>query len=911
MLRLEQIETRLAPANATIGVIGDYGAVSGSTADVANLVKSWNPDSVITVGDNNYPHGAAATIDANIGQYYHTFIGNYSGAYGAGAAVNQFFPSLGNHDWETRSGTPALPTPYLNYFTLPGNERYYTFTRGPIQFFAIDSGDGTGTDSDSFDPDGYSSTSVQAQWLQSQLAASAAPWKLVYFHHSPYSSGDHGNDPIMQWPFQAWGATAVLTGHDHDYERLSVGGLPYFVNGLGGYSLDPLGPTAAGNQVRYDGDFGAMRIDASDTSIQFKFITRKGAVIDNYSINTPTITPTTLIAAGSAWKYLANGTNQGTAWRATTFNDSAWPSGNTEIGYGDGDEATVVGYGPDPNNKYITTYFRKSFTVTNASAVTALNMRLLRDDGAVVYINGVEVYRSNMPSGTISYNTGASSALGVPDESTFLEVSLSPSALASGTNVIAVEIHQDNGASSDIGFNLQLSATFSNPPTGVPSPSIPDLVAGSDSGSANNDNITRVVSPTFSGTALAGSTVKIYSDGVLVGSGIANAGTYSITTSALASGTHAITATATDTSGTVSSASNALNVIIDTTPPTADVVDVSPDPRTDSVSAISITVSEPIYGLVLANLKLSRDGGTNLLTASQTLTTIDNVNWKLNNLSGVTGAIGTYSLTLGAANSGVSDVAGNLLAANTSDAWLVVASSVLNTSFISPGAVWKYLANGTNQGTAWRANTFNESAWPSGPAQLGYGDGDEATVVSYGPDPNNKYITTYFRKTFDVPNAAAVTTLTLRLLRDDGAVVYLNGVEVFRDNMPAGTINFETEASSALGVPQESTFIQASLNPASLVTGTNLIAVEIHQDNPGSSDISFDLALLASVTNTTTQPSSTQQAKAVLVGNVALMSLTSSPSGFAPVAFAGQNQSQMPYLNVVADERRWNGFFVF
>ena len=119
---------------------------------------------LVTTGDDNYVTGSASTIDANIGQYYHDYIGNYYGSYGAGSPVNRFFPSLGNHDWITRSGTPALPTPYLNYFTLPGNERYHTFTHGPVQFFAIDSGDGSGTITDGFEPDGYSITPVQAQW---------------------------------------------------------------------------------------------------------------------------------------------------------------------------------------------------------------------------------------------------------------------------------------------------------------------------------------------------------------------------------------------------------------------------------------------------------------------------------------------------------------------------------------------------------------------------------------------------------------------------------------------------------------------------------------------------------------------------------------------------------------------------
>src|SRR5215211_6624498 len=109
-----------------------------------------------------------------------------------------------------------------------------------------------------------------------------------------------------------------------------------------------------------------------------------------------------------------------------------------------------------------------------------------------------------------------------------------------------------------------------------------------------------------------------------------------------------------------------------------------------------------------------------------------------------------------------------------------------DTTLVAAGSVWKYLDNGSNQGTAWLAASFNDGGWASGPAQLGYGDGDEATVVSYGSDTNNKFITTYFRRAFNVADAAAFTNLTLRVLRDDGAIVYLNGTEVWRTNMPSG-----------------------------------------------------------------------------------------------------------------------------
>jgi hypothetical protein len=255
-------------------VIGDYGFASKPEADVANLVKSWEPDFIITTGDNNYENGSASSIDRNIGQYYHRFIAPYKGVYGAGAEENRFFPSLGNHDWNTSGAQP-----YLDYFSLPNNERYYDFTRGPIHFFVLDS--------DPSEPDGVLSTSLQGHWLQSKLQAASELWKVVYFHHSPYSSGlEHGSTEYMQWPFQEWGASVVLSGHDHGYERVVRDGLPYFVNGAGGKSLYPFWIFhVSGSQVRYNDDYGAMLIEANLSSLKFQFITRRGAVIDSYRIN--------------------------------------------------------------------------------------------------------------------------------------------------------------------------------------------------------------------------------------------------------------------------------------------------------------------------------------------------------------------------------------------------------------------------------------------------------------------------------------------------------------------------------------------------------------------------------------------------------------------------------------------------
>lgn len=262
--------------DVTIAVIGDFGDDTKQEKDVAEMIHLWEVDYVVTVGDNNYPDGKAHTIDRNIGQYYHDYIFPYQGSYGAGATENRFFPALGNHDWNTGSIDP-----YLDYFTLPGNERYYDVTLSHVHLFVLDS--------DEAEPDGRSADSIQAQWLQTQMAASTAPWKVVALHHLPYSSGHHGDDPEVQWPFADWGATAVLSGHQHSYERIQRHDILYFVNGLGGrWRIHTFNnPPVPGSAVRYNQDFGAMRISADATCINFSFFNRANTMIDSVTVTHP------------------------------------------------------------------------------------------------------------------------------------------------------------------------------------------------------------------------------------------------------------------------------------------------------------------------------------------------------------------------------------------------------------------------------------------------------------------------------------------------------------------------------------------------------------------------------------------------------------------------------------------------
>ncbi len=165
------------------------------------------------------------------------------------------------------------------------------------------------------------------------------------------------------------------------------------------------------------------------------------------------------IPFSSNWKYLDNGTDQGTNWIALAFDDSGWSNGLAELGYGDNDEATVVqdnatpGYNANDTDRYITTYFRRSFTVSSIAELSASQMAIEYDDGAVVYLNGREIFRSGNVPANQNYLTAATGA-GIEDTIGFTFID--PTNFVQGVNVMAAEIHQQSANSSDISFNIQL-----------------------------------------------------------------------------------------------------------------------------------------------------------------------------------------------------------------------------------------------------------------------------------------------------------------------------------------------------------------------------------------------------------------------------------------------------------------------
>ena len=351
---------------------------------------------------------------------------------------------------------------------------------------------------------------------------------------------------------------------------------------------------------------------------------------------------TTIFDYGSTWKYLDNGTNQGTAWTSTSFTDGTWASDTGFFGYGDPwitklvNACGTVVASPSCSNKYITTYFRKVVNMPSTAIYDSVTLNVKRDDGVVVYVNGVEVWRDpNLPTGVMTYTTTATTALGGVDEYTPITKRIPISYFANGNNTIAVEVHQQSGTSSDLGFNMQM--------------------------------------------------------------------------------------------------------------------------------------------------------------------------------------IATPSLTL-----------------------------------FDFGSAWKYLDNGSNQGTAWTAAAFGDGAWASDTGFFGYGDPwitklvNACGTVVASPSCSNKYITTYFRKAINIANPALFDSVRFNVKRDDGVVVYVNGVEVMRDpNMPTGVVTYTTTATTALGGIDEYTPITKGIPISSFSTGSNTIAVEVHQQAGTSSDLGFNMQAIA------------------------------------------------------------------
>ncbi|HTM19547.1 MAG TPA: hypothetical protein VL172_03535 [Kofleriaceae bacterium] len=512
------------------------------------------------------------------------------------------------------------------------------------------------------------------------------------------------------------------------------------------------------------------------------------------------------IARNSTWKYWDRGGDLGTAWRGA-FDDSSWASGAGALGYGESYLRTTVGYGPSATGKYITTYFRKTFTVADPAVVTALRGEVMFDDGFVVYLNGTRISADSMPTGTI---TASTLALGHEANNTYTSYdwSASRNLLRAGSNVVAVEVHQQAASSSDLVFDLSLALDTGAPPVEL--------------GGIERNNFWQY----WDNGGDLGTAWRTYVSGQAgwdYGFGALGYGEDYLRT-------------------TVSYGPSATSKYITTY--------FRYPFYADNPTAVTRMVADVMYddGFVayLNGVEVGRAAMPAGTVAASTLST--------GHEAGNAYVSFDWSAMRGALVTGQNSLAVEVhqSAASSSDLVFDLALHLYgdqppppsSDEDIARGSVWRFFDRGSEPSSygAWHDPSYNDATWASGPGPLGYGETYVRTPVSYGPSASSKYITTYFRRWFTVDHPSIATRLIGELMYDDGIVVYLNGQEIARRAMPAGAVEYSTLSPGHETGNAYERYDWSAFNRL-LAPGANLLAVEVHQAAATSSDLTFDLSL--------------------------------------------------------------------
>lgn len=289
-------------------MVSDQGSGDSNQTNVVSMIQSWNPNFVVTAGDNIYTLnssllGGQADIQFNnvIGTPFQSFI-----------SANAFFPAIGNHDVDLGTAPTTAITPNGNYErfaanwfrgkfpnVFKNNKNYYRVRpfNGYTEFFVLNSGYASGSYTDPkffYEPDGNTIGSVQYEWLSRALKDSDALYKIVVLHHPPFTNEvDYTPGfPPVRWDFGAMGASAVISGHAHNYERFLNQTIPYLVIGHGGATLRNYTKSASDSVSIIDNPprFGALRCVANSRSLLIENRIFDGAlnpsiVQDSFRIN--------------------------------------------------------------------------------------------------------------------------------------------------------------------------------------------------------------------------------------------------------------------------------------------------------------------------------------------------------------------------------------------------------------------------------------------------------------------------------------------------------------------------------------------------------------------------------------------------------------------------------------------------
>ncbi|MEX5306129.1 fibrinogen-like YCDxxxxGGGW domain-containing protein [Kocuria sp. CPCC 205258] len=524
-----------------------------------------------------------------------------------------------------------------------------------------------------------------------------------------------------------------------------------------------------------------------------------------------------LIEAGSSWKYLHQDTAAPEDWAGTGFDDAAWKQGSAVLGWGDASVKTpLVAEGTRP----LTTYYRKSVDVADASKAEKLTITTRADDGIVVYVNGEEVVRSNLPEGTVNHGTWAtaaprtSAAVAAP-----VTVEVPGWALHDGKNVISAEVHSNWRSTTDATFDLSAVVTAGTQPAppaedeppAEEEPADPDaLVAEGATWKYHHHD--PAPGEDWAGTGFDDAAWK-------QGSAVLGWGDASVKTPLVAEGTRPLT-TYYRKSVDVADASKVEKLTITTRADDAVAVYVNGEevvrsnlpegtlgpntyataaPRTAAATAEPVVVEVPGWAL---------QDGRNVIAAEV------HSNWR-----STTDA--TFDLSA-VVTAGVSPE-----------------QPVEQPAVLAAGSEWSYRHQDSAPEADWdQPGTVLD--WAKGKAPLGWG-GDVATELAAG---ERRPLATQFRKQFTVADPAALGDLRLTTRADDGIVVKVNGQEVVRSNMPDGDLDWTKYALSA---PRTSAALAAPVTTvvpsAALKAGVNTVTVSMHVNYRATPDAGFDLEL--------------------------------------------------------------------
>ena len=391
---------------------------------------------------------------------------------------------------------------------------------------------------------------------------------------------------------------------------------------------------------------------------------------------------------------------------------------------------------------------------------------------------------------------------------------------------------------------------------------------------------------------------NVTSTAILIGSqsvnnlagGASTTVTFNWNTTGLAAGSYPLKATAAPLVGEVNTANNVMTNTVTLRALVHDLavrsVTVAPTIPQNVVTNVIVAVTNAgdfseTFSLSFSDLTAAQTIGSKTVSnlASHATTNVGFL-WNTTNA-----ALGAHVL-----RTVVAPVAGEISTVNNSNIVTVTVTAPNEINMlIARGSIWKYLDAGLDiSGAPWTsAVNYDDGFWASGPAPLGYGLPNIATTINYGGNATNRYTTTYFRREFIVDFAPV--TINSRVRRADGVVLYLNGVEIARQNMPAGSVAYGTAASTATGAADATNYFSFTLAASNLVIGRNLLAAELHKSAPANAGLGFDLELSAvnpAVTrNYRISPIGVQTDGTVQAGDVLGVSVTLTNQGNVSTAF--------------------------